>query len=483
MINNSSHLNRRAWLKTGSLVFGSTLLPGMKSLWANDSVTELEPEPKSFRHRGYLGWITDLASEPDTHAAWPSMRLDNRLLEDYRATFKVLKQLGFNELSVWGLYVSRAWPVDIPNAVEKARGVQVETLIASAHQHGIRVLSGLGVYSWGFNEIIKAFPQLSKDNPQAMCAHEPEAWKWMQKVIDFVFTRFDIDGVSMQSADQGRCRCDPCKAYSDAEYHALLNTRAADYIRSRWPKKTIGVNSWGMRFNDPAALPSLVKMSRSIDYLIDVHDTGRRDDPQYRKKLVQSLKCDFGTLGGPQVEPPQHWQRDRWLLPSMKRCGEHLQQLAADGGRACEFYYHILANPGDEISLWVAGKVLSDPAVPLEKHIQDSVEAVFQISQAATRDRVVELLLRSEDAYFQYLPAGECGTISMEPLVSDHPGSAVYLSQRLNRQQRETYGKELQSIQSGFKQLIPDIPHKGKVEKIVRCIDQVLQDLDQLKSG
>jgi len=30
---------------------------------------------------GYgLGWITDLATQPDPQAEWPSMRLDQRLL-------------------------------------------------------------------------------------------------------------------------------------------------------------------------------------------------------------------------------------------------------------------------------------------------------------------------------------------------------------------------------------------------------------------
>jgi hypothetical protein len=34
---------------------------------------------------------------------------------------------------------------------------------------------------------------------------------------------------------------------------------------------------------------------------------------------------------------PQHWNRDRWFLPTPKRTAKHLQALAADGGRACEY--------------------------------------------------------------------------------------------------------------------------------------------------
>jgi hypothetical protein len=204
----------------------------------------LSPKPQDesaprFDHRGYLGWITDLATDADTRAPWPSMRLDERLFKDYRQTFALMRQIGFNEISVWGLYVSRAWPVDIRSAVSPDRGALVEKLIASAHENGIRAYSGLGVYSWGFEEIIRANPKLSRGNPQAMCASEPQSWAWMQKVVDFVFERFPIDGVSMQSADQGRCRCDQCRTFTDAEYHALLNVRVADYIGAAGPRRRL----------------------------------------------------------------------------------------------------------------------------------------------------------------------------------------------------------------------------------------------------
>lgn len=89
-------IDRRTLLKTGTLAAGSLLSRAAAS------------PPAGFRHRGYLGWITDPASAPDTNAAWPSMRLDGSLLEDYRATFQAMHRLGLNEISIWGLYVSRS---------------------------------------------------------------------------------------------------------------------------------------------------------------------------------------------------------------------------------------------------------------------------------------------------------------------------------------------------------------------------------------
>ena len=61
----------------------------------------LAGEKPGFRHRSYLGWITDLDSRPDTNAAWPSMRLDAPLLSDYREKFRLMQRLGFNEAAIW----------------------------------------------------------------------------------------------------------------------------------------------------------------------------------------------------------------------------------------------------------------------------------------------------------------------------------------------------------------------------------------------
>ncbi len=164
------------------------------------------------------------------------MRLDPSLMEDYQNTFSKMNQIGLQDLCVWGLYVSRAWPLDIKTAVPADRGRRVERLIASAHSKGIRVVSGLGLYSWGFDDILKANPHLMKGNKNAMCGSEEESWEWMRKVIDYVFERFPIDGASMQSADQGRCTCGKCKRFTETEYHARLNIRCAEYIHSKWPK-------------------------------------------------------------------------------------------------------------------------------------------------------------------------------------------------------------------------------------------------------
>lgn len=434
-----------------------------------------EKAAQPFRHRGYLGWITDLASRGEPNVAWPSMRLDEDLLADYADSLDALARVGFNEIVVWGFYVSGAWPVDVESAVSPERGRLVERLIKLARAKNIKVLSGLGVYSWGFETIIKAHPQLAPNNPKAMCLAHPESWKWMQRVVDYVFTRFDLDGVSMQSADQGRCRCEECRKISDGEYHAQLNIRTADYIRSRWPGKVVGVSSWGMNFGDPANAEAIIRMSRSLDYLVDFNNSSARGGPDQRRKLIASLGCDFGTLGGPQPEPPQHWDRDRWFLPTLRRTGEHVRKLAADGGRACEFFYHIRANPGDAVSLSLAGRTLADPAESWESQAQSAVAEVFDVDRAGPGDAILALLLDAEEAYFRYL--GEfCGTVSLEPLVSDRPGAPVYLTRRLKKEQLAEYGRAVGNLVSRAEKITLELPRNRKVATTLECLRNVAKE-------
>ncbi|HKW97529.1 MAG TPA: hypothetical protein VJN43_07330 [Bryobacteraceae bacterium] len=432
----------------------------------------------AFLHRAYLGWITDLDSRPDTHAPWPSMRLDLPLLEDYRRTFALMKRLGYNAIVIWGFYVSRSWPADIASAVPAKRGALVSRLIDGAHEQGIRVYTGLGVYSWGFEEIIRQNPGLSRGNPSAMCASRPEAWDWMRKVIDFAMTRFPVDGASLQSADQGRCNCDQCRRWTDTEYHTRLDIRVSEYIRAHWPGKTVAVSGWGMRFDDPASLPALVELSRHIDYLIDVRDSARQRDPSWRRKLIHELKCSFGTLGGPQVEPPQHFARDRWFLPTVRRDAEHLAELHGEGGRACEYFFHILENPGDEVSFWVEGKTLRDPATPWREHLAGSIEELYGTRSRAATEALSQIFLRAEEAYLNFLPSLRSGTISIEPLVEDHPGPPVYITRRLTAAERGRYRDDLKSIEADLKNLAADVPEKTKLEKISRCLTNAMHDID-----
>ncbi len=432
---------------------------------------------QTFRERGYLGWITDIDTRPEPTAPWPSIRLDENLLNQYRATFPLMRRLGFNKAVVWGVYVGRFWPVDIPKAVDAQRAVLVNQMIEAAHAQGLQFIAGLGVFSWGFQELIKTYPALGPTNPKAMCASNPDAWKWMEKITDFVFTRFPIDGVSMQSADQGRCTCQQCSRFSDAEYHARINIRLTQYIRSRYPGKVVAVAGWGMHFQDAASIPFMQAMSEHLDYLIDVVDSTGDHSRDYRRQVIRKLRCDFGTIGGPLVEPPLHWQRDRWFLPTPRAQGEHLTALAADGGRACEYFFHLRANPGDEVSFWVAGQLLNNIKTPWQTYLRSTLEELYGVTRPTIVDGLFDLFTRAETAYMSRIKPFGSGDISMEPLDEDYAGPPIYLTKRLSPEARKQYGADLLQVAAGFRKIRPDVPQQEKIDIILRCLAHVQQDV------
>ena len=431
----------------------------------------------SFRHRGYLGWIVDLDARPEPNAPWPSIRLDENLLNQYRATFALMRRLNFNEVVIWGMYVGRSWPVDVPKAIDAERGKLLTAMIEAAHREGLKVIAGLGVFDWGFEELIRKYPALGPTNPRAMCSSNPDAWGWMEKITDFVFTRFPVDGVSMQSADQGRCTCDMCKRYSDSEYHSRINVRLTEYIRARYTGRLVAVAGWGMKFQEPASLPFMKAMSEKLDYLIDVVDSAGDRSRDYRRQVIREVKSDFGTIGGPLVEPPLHWQRDRWFLPTPRAQGEHLTGLAADGGRACEYFMHIAANPGDEVSFHVAGKLLNDIKTPWETYLRSTLEELYGVTRRSSSDALFQLFTRAENAYMTRIKPFGSGDISLEPLVEDFPGPPIYLTKRMTPEARRDYSSDLLAIAADFRKLRPDIPAKTKVDMILRCLDNVRKDI------
>jgi hypothetical protein len=87
------------------------------------------------------------------------------------------------------------------------------------------------------------------------------------------------------------------------------------------------------------------------------------------------------------------------------------------------------------------------------------------------------VFLDAEEAYLRYLPPDYCGTISLEPLVSDRPGPPVYLTGRLSESQRSAYAEQLNAIRSDLEKLTPAVPRQDNVSMILRCIDGCLKDL------
>lgn len=437
-----------------------------------------------FLFRVTSGWLRDLASEPTPHDPWPCIRWDQQLLDDQIRFLDVQAELEMTYNLVWGLFVDRSWPVPLQNVIDAGRADKLKTFVAAAHARGLKILSGVGVYSWGFDEVIRQFPEVARGHPHAMCGSSEQAWEWQRRVLDFLMDpAWGLDGISMQSADQGRCQCEDCARLSPAEYHAQLLVRCADYVRSQRPDWIIGQAAWGLQVDDPAEFTHVQHISQAVDYMIEVRE--RSAAAGVRAQLIQQLACAFGSVGGVFVEPPQHWDRLRWFVPCGLRSARALAALWADGGRACEYYYRPFANPVEEVSWRTGAALLVNPQLAPEAALEHALNAVYGVTGADSA-ALADWFARGEDAYFTRTTYQVgAGPLSLEPLIwRENPAAAgppIYLRDRMTTEQRAGYATELRRLQSELKTFT--IPNEAAQRKTVAAIEGALHDLAVLEKS
>ena len=139
-----------------------------------------------FTHRGYLGWFIDL-SRNDCREEWPSIKIDSSLINDYVETLNFLQRSNMTEMSLWGFFTNKYWEPEIEKTIDVERKILIDDLLSKAHNKKIKILCGLGIYSWGFNKIIQEYPAVGcLCNKQVMDLTIDESWKWQKKVIDYI---------------------------------------------------------------------------------------------------------------------------------------------------------------------------------------------------------------------------------------------------------------------------------------------------------
>jgi len=439
----------------------------------------------AFKHRVLLNWINDISTIPRYGRRWPIIDLDDALVQDYRNYIDEAVKWGFNAFTVWGLFVDHSWPVDIASCYPKRRPY-VEQILDHAHKRGMRMMTGLGVYSWGFEELIRQNPALKRsamkhlwgnvrENKEAMCFHSAQAREVMKRVVDFCLST-GIDGFGMQGADQGRCICLDCASYSDTAYYAEICGHTAQYIRSKAPDKMLSVSGWGMSLASDR--DTLVCLGRTVDYITDVSGTSGHPGSAQRRSLYADLPCAVGTVGGTIVVPPTRWERLRWFFPHIRVNGDHIRNLYADGGRAMEYFTGVLVNPGDEVTLKAVGWLLQNPEDSVENAAATAAADVFGADDK-TAEKLAELLLSAEDTYFGWVNAPKDGEFDFEPLFSVDPGAPIYLKDK-PREGLRVYRNTLCDIE---RQLMPLSSSLRKPDALARCLASIkgtLGDIDAL---
>lgn len=467
-----------------------------------------------FEHRIAFGvWINDIRSEPIIDS-WPSVIIDERTMKDYTDLILLLVQNRYTALDIFGLLTNHDWPMDIVSVINSDRKKLVNEMIDIAHQHNIQIIYGLGVYSWGFDQIIRNDPEVRGTNPSAMCGSKPKSKEWQEKTIDFVSDNFDIDGFHLEVADQGRCKCAQCINQGNVQYFSRLNKQTAQYILSKWSDKLLLVNTsgylpWG-DFIKKDEYHHVYDLGESIDVLIDGGNHGLFIREEDRADFISGFPCSYGTSGGFWVYPPQRWDRVRWFIPYLKRSSDHLKELYRDGGRACELYMGPVINPGVEMNIVCNGLRLSDVERKSDDILMEAINTLYKPRSFRAGNDLVELFARSEDAFFsnwnpvritqvpelysdgisgffewsgEYFNRAIPGELFLEPLFGSSPGFPVYLSVYMKREGRITYKKELQSILHSFFQLQNEFDDGGRVERIKKSISNMILDIDMVNES
>lgn len=434
---------------------------------------------EGYKHKGYLGWMIDMSRTP--HAVpWPSVVIDQQLIDDYNETLGFLYRSGMNEITIWGLFTNSFWEPEVSKTIDAVREVKVRAIISDAHRKGIKILCGLGIYSWGFDKIIKEHPEVKCPcNKDVMDLSKPESWEWQKKVVDYLMDNFEFDGFSMQSADRGRCTCGEYKSISNLEYHALLNQKVVNYIRSKKKNCIIGISGWGMNLGNPSDLKSIVKMTRNVDYLIDVEESALKGGESYRKELIEAIApCVYGSTGTPNIEPIQALPRDQYFVPTLKRSCQRIKDLYLDGGRACETYVRTRGNIGDEVTIEVIATILNDPKKEIKTGLEETLKRIFQPTDDQTLKELATIYNNAEDAFFNNA-AGDKEVILLMPRDVTTP-SSHYLEE-MTPASFKAYQSIMKGLYNRTVQLKDKVSNKDKYRDLLHCLEKVTKETDLIK--
>jgi len=439
-----------------------------------------------FTYRTILGcWINDISSVP-RRGHWPARELDESLEQDFVAYLDLMKELDFTSIILFGLFVTRNWEVDYRKSVSPERKEKVKRIMGEAHKRGIKMLYGLGLYSWGFDKIIRELPEVRGPNPHSMCASKEASYKKMAELIDFLLSEFSFDGFHFESGDQGRCKCKSCRERPDLIYHIELNERMAKYVRSRWPEKIIEVYTPGVNKSKEDWL-AWADASRYFSFIIDAdisqgqQDVADQFGPASRREIISSLQCAYGTRSATWIYPPQRWERLRWFLPIIDRRAVHYRGLAGDGARAVMVSGGPIINPGEEATLRASGKLLQNPFKDVHSVILETVEEMFEPKTKRAAEELADIFWHAEKAYFANANVPEGAEILLDPLCGEVAGPPIYLQTRMYAHTLGEYETAIKDIQKRFLKMKASLSNSKKADRLEKCLTSVLADIETIK--
>jgi len=500
--------DRRQFLGAASLA-GASLAAALppSSRGSQHGATAVTPSDQGYKYRIAFGcWINDMRSEVLPLQQWPAPHLDEVTISSVLAAMDVQSRAGFNFLDVWGLFATYGYPPDITSAfADKTRVVQVKRLIEAAAQRGMKLLFGMGLFSWGYDQIIHADPAVRGRNKagqpldHVMCGATEKAWGYVEKILDTALSQFDFGGVHLESADLGWCQCPACGGkYGTVGYNAQLNIRAADYIKRKWPGKIVTcipinwLGGSGRSHFDEAEQERIIELSRHVDGFMDQGHTGTFIADGERKAFIDKLHCVYGTSGGFWVYHCGRWDRLSYFLPYPQRTAAAIRRHYDDGARACMFYQGPVINPGVELNIAVGGRILADTRRTVADALEEVIALSYRPRNSAATKKLVGVFLRAEDAYFgawdpaRFQAQGRPmpGELHLTDLFGIAPGPALYLLEPfLDAHGRREYKKRLIEVLQDLQGVADGFDDAGRLARIQKAITVTLTMLDTIRSA
>lgn len=171
-------VDRREFLKAGALS-GLGLLAGSAALGAGRADAAANDGKKEYVDRiAFDVWLNDVRLESSPLENWPSGVFDDVTVESILRALDVQAESGYNIVDLAGFFATYSLPVDIRSAVDPDRRRRIDRIVRAAHARGVKlIIFPSGVYSWGFDEIIRQNPVLKGSNRHAMCASREESFE------------------------------------------------------------------------------------------------------------------------------------------------------------------------------------------------------------------------------------------------------------------------------------------------------------------
>ena len=446
------------------------------------------PKPQPWHHRGYLGWIRDLASvpsSPTTH--WPDVSVDQTLVNDYAKAGVQLKQYGATEVEIWGLGGAGGIPgspgynVDVETTSPPARTVLVKQIIATLHARGLKVVAGMGGMSWGVDQIAAANPSIQCTGTQyAADVINPLvdlSWTYQYRIIDYLMS-FGVDGITVQSGDLGICNEGNPGNLDPVQYHAPIVDRIATYIKTKYPGAIVGSANYGIAFSNPADQSYVQQMAAHLDYLVDVNYTALQAGPGYRAKLAAAIApTELASEADPNPAAPLHFDRLSWFLPMWQHDIANLQALYADGGRSAENYMRMQANPSDEVTTALFLLYEKDPSSSASANLDTVLKSLYKPVDAAALAQLRDLFTTGETAYFSNANS-ENATI--EAYYDYNNRAPIYLRDNMTVAGRAAYRAALVTLLAEAQAVQPHVGNSTRVGDIITCLNTVIAQIDAL---